>query len=179
MARPKNCRKIAALPGCVLFKPAGVPARTLSEVRLSVDEFEAIRLADRQGLYQQDAAAQMGVSRQTFGRIVDSARKKVATALVEGLALRIEGGEVELAEARAFLCADCQHAWQEPYGTGRPAACPACGGLHIRRAESDVERGEERPRRGRRGRCGGGGCPPGGGRGAGRGQGGRRGQEPS
>jgi predicted DNA-binding protein (UPF0251 family) len=135
LGRPKNCRKIAALPGFVVFKPAGVPARTLPEVTLTVDEFEAIRLADYQALYQQQAAEQMGISRQTFGRIVDAARKKVATALVEGFAIRIQGGEVEMAEMRVFQCSDCQHTWEEPFGTGRPAACPACEGVTISRAE--------------------------------------------
>ena len=61
-----------------------------------MDEFEAIRLADLEGLYQEQAAERMNVSRQTFGRIVEAARRKVAQALFDGLALRIEGGEVEM-----------------------------------------------------------------------------------
>lgn len=97
MARPKTCRQIAALPGSSLFKPAGIPVCSLGETLLSVDEFEALRLADYEGLYQEQAAARMGVSRQTFGRIVETARKTVARALVEGLVLRIEGGTVALA----------------------------------------------------------------------------------
>ena len=63
---------------------------------LGIDELEALRLADLEGLYQEDAARQMNVSRQTFGRIVAAARKKVAEALVRGRSLRIEGGEVEM-----------------------------------------------------------------------------------
>jgi predicted DNA-binding protein (UPF0251 family) len=66
----------------------------LDEVMLGVDEFEAIRLADLEGLYQEVAAERMGVSRQTFGRIVAAGRAKVAEALVKGKALRIEGGVV-------------------------------------------------------------------------------------
>ncbi len=57
---------------------------------MSLDEFEAIRLADHEGLYQEEAAGRMDVSRATFGRILDSARGKVADAIVNGKALRIE-----------------------------------------------------------------------------------------
>jgi predicted DNA-binding protein (UPF0251 family) len=74
-----------------LFKPAGVPTIDLELVELSADEFESIRLADHQQLYQTEAAERMGVSRSTFGRILASARLKVARMLVEGRALQIEG----------------------------------------------------------------------------------------
>lgn len=166
MPRPKNCRRIAALPSCSLFKPAGVPGRTLKKIELTVDEYEAVRLADYEGLYHQQAAQKMGISRQTFGRIVESGRKKVAKALVEGLALKIEGGEVEMAETRAFECADCGHIWEEPFGTGRPAECPACQSKSIRRAEEapvGEATGQGRHRRGGPARHG-----------AGRGRGGRQ-----
>jgi predicted DNA-binding protein (UPF0251 family)/predicted Fe-Mo cluster-binding NifX family protein len=85
-------RRVAALPAISVFKPAGVPIRELEELSLTLDEFEALRLADHEGLYQEAAALRMGVSRQTFGRIVEAARGKVADALVNGKALRIEGG---------------------------------------------------------------------------------------
>ena len=133
MVRPRHCRRIASLPRCGLFKPAGVPACTLEEVVLEVDELEALRLSDLEGLYQEDAAARMKVSRATFGRIVESARRKVADALVAGKALRIEGGAYEQAEMREFACDDCNHAWQEPFGTGRPGKCPACSGRNFHR----------------------------------------------
>lgn len=64
---------------------------------VSLDEFEAIRLADLEGLYQEEAAARMNVSRPTFGRIIESARRAVAEALVLGKQLRIEGGVVSMA----------------------------------------------------------------------------------
>ena len=76
------------------FKPAGVPARELEEVVLGLDGAEAICLADLEGLYQEAAAQRMGVSRQTFGRIVESARRTIADAIINGKCLRIEGGEV-------------------------------------------------------------------------------------
>ena len=135
MVRPKRCRRIASLPNFAFFKPAGVPGRTLQEVELTVDEYEALRLADYEGLYHEQAADRMGVSRQTFGRIVESARKTVAKVLVEGMALRIEGGKVEMAETRAFECADCGHVWEVPFGTGRPAECPSCQSKNFRRAQ--------------------------------------------
>ena len=71
--------------------------RMLQQVALTVDELEAIRLADLEGLYQEQAAQQMHVSRQTFGRILEAAHKKVAEALVNGKALSIEGGPIEVA----------------------------------------------------------------------------------
>lgn len=135
MPRPHRCRRIGALPANSVFKPAGVPGRDLDEVVLTVDEFEALRLADYEGLYQEQAAERIGVSRQTFGRIVESARKKVAQALVKGMVLRIEGGQVEMAETRAFECADCGHLWEVPFGTGRPGSCPSCQSKSFHRAQ--------------------------------------------
>ncbi len=80
------------------FKPAGVPARELEEVSLGLDGAEAIRLADLEGLYQDAAARRMGVSRQTFGRIIEAARRAVADAVINGKRLRIEGGEIVVKE---------------------------------------------------------------------------------
>jgi predicted DNA-binding protein (UPF0251 family) len=67
----------------------------LEEINLTLDELESVRLADLEGLYQEDAAKKMNISRQTFGNIVDSAHKKIADALLNGKALKIEGGVVE------------------------------------------------------------------------------------
>jgi predicted DNA-binding protein (UPF0251 family)/predicted Fe-Mo cluster-binding NifX family protein len=83
-------------PGVRLFKPQGIPARQLEEVYLTVEGYEALRLADREGLRQGEAAERMKVSRQTFGRILAEARKAVAEAIVGGLVLRIEGGEFQI-----------------------------------------------------------------------------------
>lgn len=94
MARPLCCRRVAGNPVASIFKPAGIPARMLDQVVLTLDEFEALRLADLEGLYQDDAAGRMQISRPTFGRILECAHRKVAQALVGGKALRIEGGSV-------------------------------------------------------------------------------------
>jgi predicted DNA-binding protein (UPF0251 family) len=125
------------MPESNYFKPRGIPLSALEEVILTVDEFEAIRLADLEGLYQEQAAARMGISRQTFGRIVESAHKKVAETLAKGKALKIEGGEFEMAAMRKFSCFDCRHSWELPYGTGKPENCPSCKSADIHRAKED------------------------------------------
>jgi hypothetical protein len=82
------------------FKPQGVPLAKLQEIVLTIDECEALCFADRQGMYQADAAKKMKISRQTFGNIIESARKKVAEALLCGKALRIGGGAYTVSKAR-------------------------------------------------------------------------------
>ena len=98
MPRPKHCRYVSSAPNVTYFKPRGIPLRELEEVTLSVDELEALRLADREGLTAIDAAQHMRVSRHTFGRTLAAARRKVATALSMGQALRIEGGSYAVHE---------------------------------------------------------------------------------
>ena len=93
MVRPMICRRVACDVPVRYFKPQGVPMRFLDEVALSLDELEAMRLTDIEDLYQADAAEKMGVSRQTRGNILARAHKKVATALIEGKALRISAGD--------------------------------------------------------------------------------------
>ncbi len=95
MPRPKCHRHVCGAPDVRYFKPRGIPALELEEVALHLDEFEAIRLADYEKLYQEEAAARMNISRQTFGRIIEAARGKIADALISGKALKIEGGPVE------------------------------------------------------------------------------------
>ena len=95
MPRPFSSRRISGQPVATVFKPAGIPTFLLEEVVLTLDEFEALRLACLDGLYQARAAKLMRVSRPTFARIIESARHKVADALVHGKALRIEGGPVQ------------------------------------------------------------------------------------
>jgi len=137
MARPKCPRHVYGGPRHDFFKPRGIPVSVLEEIVLTVDELESIRLADFEGLYQEAAAERMKVSRQTFGRIVESAHKKVADALTNGKALKIEGGVVTMAEKRKFKCSGCDHTWELPFGTGRPGECPSCGSPNIHRAEED------------------------------------------
>jgi uncharacterized protein len=140
MARPHCPRRVAGPPACDYFKPRGVPMAHLEEVALAVDELEALRLADLDGLYHGDAAERMGVSRATFGRIVETARRKVAEALVRGKALRIGGGTVAWAGLRHFKCGSCRQRWSLPHGTGRPEACPSCGGDDFVRTDGGPSR---------------------------------------
>lgn len=126
MPRPRHYRQVGCMPLSNYFKPRGIPLAALEEVVLTVDEFEALRLADLQGLYQEKAAEKMNVSRQTFGRILESAHKKVAEALTGGKALRIEGGPVQMTATIKFACYKCRHSWQVPYGMPPLSCCPKC-----------------------------------------------------
>ena len=98
MSRPCRCRRIRCNPDTNYFKPRGIPLDALEEVNLTLDELEAMRLADLGGLYQEDAARKMNISRQTFGNIINSAHKKIADALLNAKALKIEGGNIERAD---------------------------------------------------------------------------------
>jgi predicted DNA-binding protein (UPF0251 family) len=90
MSRPKKERCIRCQPNALYFKPRGIPLIHLEEVNLSLDELEAIRLADYEGLYHEQAAEKMNISRPTFGRILNEARRKLAEVLVAGKSLKIE-----------------------------------------------------------------------------------------
>jgi len=95
MPRPRHFRRVGCLPRANFYKPRGIPLSILEHINLAVDELEAIRLTDLEGLYQEEAAKKMNISRQTLGRILESAHKKIADALVNGKALSIEGGQIE------------------------------------------------------------------------------------
>ena len=90
MARPLKNRNVTCKVTAAYFKPQGIPMRQLAAVALRHDELEALRLADFEGLYHADAARMMHISRQTFGNILKSARFKIADAMVNGKAVRIE-----------------------------------------------------------------------------------------
>lgn len=127
MPRPLKCRRVAFLPNVTYFKPAGIPLRALGEVRLSVEEAEAIRLKDLESFEQEQGAERMNISRPTFQRVLASARQKVADALLNGRAIRIEGGNFEMA-FRRFRCLN-GHEWEVPFevmAVRPPETCPAC-----------------------------------------------------
>lgn len=125
--RPPRCRRVSSVPEATYFKPAGIPMRILEEVSLSIDEAEAIRLKDLEEMEQEEGADKMGISRPTFQRILASARQKVADALLNGKAIRIEGGNFELAMQR-FRCAEAGHEWDLPSEAlaAGPPVCPRC-----------------------------------------------------
>jgi len=124
MPRPYCQRRVGFAPDATYFKPAGVPLRALEEVVLSLDELEALRLADLNGQYQEQAAEQMKISRTTFARIVEAARKKVADALIHGKALRIEGGPVIMKGDKNMPAGQGQGRAQ---GSGRGMGRGPCG----------------------------------------------------
>ncbi len=126
MPRPRKKRTIEYIPSETTYKPVGRPLAELPQVWLSLEELEALRLADVEGLYQAEAAERMGVSRSTFQRTLADARRKVARALVEGAALVI--GQVESPTQR-WRCPHCGYAWAVLHGSGEAAApaCPRCG----------------------------------------------------
>ena len=100
MPRPRKRRLLDRAPQAAIYKPAGVPLDGLGRVSLLQEELEALRLADLEGLTQQEAARRMGISRSTFQRVVTQARRQVARALAEGHALQIEGGTFEVRPPR-------------------------------------------------------------------------------
>jgi len=105
---------------------------------IDVEELEALRLADLEGRYQEDAAEQMGVSRSTFQRIVTQARCKVTQALVTCTALQIKDATIRIAVVE-WRCNNCGHTWQIQHGSGhgKPQTCPACDSRMIRRRHSE------------------------------------------
>jgi len=103
MVRPKKNRIVAFKPDVSYFKPRGIPMIDLTEVNLTVDERESIRLADLIGMSHEEAGKRMGVSRATFGRIVQRARKIVADSLINGKAIKIEGGNYSLISEKEYL----------------------------------------------------------------------------
>jgi len=93
MPRPRRRRRVGFQPDVIYFKPAGVRKCNLEEIILTIDELESIRLKDHLGLGQEEAAVKMNISQPTFHRLVLSARKKIADAIVKGKSIKIEGGD--------------------------------------------------------------------------------------
>jgi uncharacterized protein len=94
MVRPRRCRRIEHHPNYTYFKPQGIPLVDLEEINLLIDEFEAIRLKDFEGLEQEQAAEKMGISQPTLFRLLNSGHNKIADALIHGKAIKIEGGSI-------------------------------------------------------------------------------------
>ncbi len=151
VGRPKSCRRVKEMPKVRCFKPQGIAGINLGEIVLSVDEMESLRLADLEGLYQSEAARRMNVSRQTFGRIIDSAHRKVAEAIIHGKSIVIEGGVVMKGEEvgqnvqDSCMCGQCGYETEHRKGIPcRGMMCPECGNPMIRKGGcSTGRRGHE------------------------------------
>jgi len=126
MPRPRLFRRVSFEPNVTYFKPAGIRLIELEESTVTVDEFEAIRLKDFLGMEQEEAAKKMNISQPTFHRLVLAARKKIADALVNGKAIRIEGGNFKMVQKAVGQ----RGIGRKEAGFGDPAGiciCPACG----------------------------------------------------
>jgi len=133
MSRPVKLRCVAQLPGAGFFRPVGIPANVLQGVCLSVEEVESIRLKDLEGLEQEECAQRMHISRPTFHRILESARGKLADALINGKAIQIEGGNFSLPQSR-FRCNNDGHEWNVPFealANRLRLSCPRCASANV------------------------------------------------
>jgi len=127
VGRIPKWRRVTFIPEITYFKPVGSPVKIPKEVNLSIEEAEAIRLNDLEGLGQEECAQRMSISRPTFHRVLASARSKLADALLNGKAIRIKGGNFEMA-IRRFRCLN-GHEWDVPFETmiaAPPQFCPTC-----------------------------------------------------
>ncbi len=124
MPRPKNDRIVHEPPLFTEFKPVGVTGRSLVQISLSLDEFEASRLADSIGLSHEEAAKEMEISRSTFTRLIEDARRKIADFIVQGKLLSIEGGKIHFRN-NIIRCLNCGYMFKTNIGTSF-TECPEC-----------------------------------------------------
>lgn len=124
MPRPEKLRRIRCSPASYYFKPKGIPISELEEISLAKDELEAIRLADLNELFQEEAAAKMNISRATFGRIIMRAHYKIADAIINGKAIRIsEDMPLSIKEKSFQTCKGCRRKFRQNLQNNK---CPKC-----------------------------------------------------
>ena len=124
MPRPQDNRIVHGPPLFSEFKPMGVRGRNLEQILMTLDEFEALRLADFIGLSHAEAADEMEISRSTFTRLIEKARKKIADFLIQGKLLTIEGGSIHFRN-NIIHCQDCGHMFKTNIDNAI-TECPAC-----------------------------------------------------
>ncbi|MCK4750142.1 MAG: DUF134 domain-containing protein [Bacteroidales bacterium] len=124
MPRPQFNRIVHEPPLFSDFKPIGVRGYDLEQIILTLDEFEALRLADQLGLSHSLAADEMEISRSTFSRLIEKARKKIADFLIQGKILTIGGGTVHF-RVNTIRCKDCGHMFNIDFEQSL-TECPAC-----------------------------------------------------
>ena len=122
--RPKRMRRMNSLPSFRGFMPVGKTGSLGNAIVLNYDEYEAIKLCDYDGLIQLEASKLMNISRPTFTRVYESARKKVAQAIIEVRPLQISGGQVTL-HGNWFKCFNCTATFTNPHSNNN-LKCPLC-----------------------------------------------------
>jgi predicted DNA-binding protein (UPF0251 family)/DNA-directed RNA polymerase subunit RPC12/RpoP len=135
LARPTKWRKVEFIPRTQYFVPSDVDTEAVEENVLRIEELEAIRLKDLEGMEQADCAEKMEVSRQTFQRILNIARQKIADSLINGKGIRIEGGNYTR-NICPVKCLDCGKQWRESYENFEKILigdfnCPECNSKRI------------------------------------------------
>ncbi len=151
--RPRCSRRIETEPVVTYFKPRGVPLRELDVILLSLEELEAVRLVDLEGLEQEEAAQRMGISRRALWQDLQNARKKIVEALVKGKAIEIKGGDYTVERPRGYECKGCRVIWEIPFASGESMKCPRCG-------SNDIQRNPDKQDDNGTGFCGRGRCRP-------------------
>ncbi len=131
--RPRCPRRVQSEPAVSYFKPQGVPLKELEVIRLSLEELEAVRLSDLEGMNQEDAAQRIGISRRALWEDLQNARRKIVDALVSGKAIEIKGGNYALESRWRCICHECESEWEVPVGNDDQIRCPSCGSEEIRR----------------------------------------------
>jgi len=124
MPRPQNNRIVHEPPIFTEFKPVGVKGVSLDSVMLSLDEFEAFRLADYVGLSHEEASEEMEISRPTFTRLIEQARKKIADYMINGKFLSIDGGNIHFRN-NIIKCQSCGHMFRTKFND-EIKECPVC-----------------------------------------------------
>ena len=124
MSRPPDHRIVYEPPLFTQFKPVGVKGQDLEQIRLTLDEFEAFRLADFLGMMHAEAADEMGISRSTFSRLIEKTRNKMADFIIQGKQLVIEGGNIHFRN-NILRCRSCGHMFRINISS-TIAECPAC-----------------------------------------------------
>lgn len=129
MPRPENKRKVHEPPLFGEFKPVGIPGYSLGQIFLSIDEFEALRLADFLGLSHEEASIEMEISRSTFTRLIERARKKMSEFIVRGRVLTIDGGSIHFRN-NIIQCRDCGYLFRMMMSQ-KIDKCPDCRSLNL------------------------------------------------
>jgi len=124
MPRPQDNRIVHEPPLFTEFKPIGIKGQDLERVLLTLDEFEAFRLADYNGLSHAEAAEEMEISRSTFTRLIEKSRKKIAELIIQGKLLSIEGGSIHFRN-NIIQCQNCGHMFRTNISNSI-SECPAC-----------------------------------------------------